>query len=436
MTVQEKFENARLKLFNQKLMFFGLSASKLIWSASELHDNVEGCVYFDVNKKDETVDRCIHINKKYLLLPDYKTTNLVDLIIHEILHILHRHHTRGTNKRPEIWALATDHVIDRTLKSWSISEPYHQYNIIDDLNSALPKCTEEEAYDWLYNNRSHRIKYQPGQGNGEAGVSQLLDNSNNIIIQSIVPPNSQQGVSEQQLIDKDIDNFVAEARATHQTLKDRGLDAGHLSEHLDKLLAVEIPWDTIFRKAIKTNTIQKPNDRSWVRPNKFLRPLGFYLPGTYYSDDKEGLGVLVLHVDSSGSMSTNDLKKGAHVIMESIQYFAKIIVLVGDTRIHQTKEFWKEEFTPFYQFIKDGMKGRGGTSHKPIFEWCQNHIWDDDPDNFSLFISFSDCMSDIETYTHTAPYSWTKHIPSIYLSPKNGTTIDIDKHNVTQIFIN
>lgn len=434
--IQQKFEKAKLKLFQQNLMFFGLNATKLKWQASEMSKNVEGCIYFHVNKTDEVADKTIHVNKYYIENPDYKITNLVDLIVHELLHILHRHGSRGRNKRPEIWALATDHVIDRTIKRWNISRPYHQYNIINDLDAALPTCTEEEAYEWLYNNKQfYNISYTPGDGNNPGSVK-IENQHGNVLAESVVQDTNSNSVSEQQIIDKDVENFISDARAIHQTLKDRGLSSGNMSEYLDKILKVEIPWERLLQKAIKTNIIQRPNERAWSRPNKFLRPLGLYLPGVSMSDEKDNFGILALHVDSSGSMSKDDLKKGCSVILDSLQYFEKIICIVCDTQIHQVKEFYKQEFAPFYQFIKEGMKGRGGTSHRPVFEWCQKHVWEEQLDEFSLFISFSDCMSDIETHTHTNAYAWTKHIPCIYVSPPHGTTISVDKTNITQIFIN
>lgn len=434
-SLYQKFENAKLLLFQKQLMFFGITATKFKWKASDLDANIEGCVFFDVNKKDELVDKSIHINKQYIEDDNFKTTNVVDIILHETMHVIHRHFTRGKNKKKEIWAVATDHVIDRTIKKWNLSKPYVQYNIIKQLDNIHPNCTEEEAYEWLLNNQNKiNIDIDSSGQNGVPDKAVVEDQNGNILQTSVIYNDSNQSPAEQDLIDKEIDNFISDARAIHESMKDRGVESNTISQYLNQILKIEIPWETILRKAIKTNVIQKPTDRSWHKPNKFFRPLGHYLPGSALEDDKDGVGVLILHIDSSASMSISDLKKGCYVIMESLQYFEKIIVLVADIFIHQTQEFFKNEFNPFYQFIKNGIKGRGGTSHRDVFRWCQENIWNDNPDELSMFISFTDGFSDVEQVIQQ--FDWTKSCPIIFLSPSTGKKITLTNYEkVNQIFI-
>ena len=428
------FENTKLKLFQQNLLFFGLTSVKYRWNAHEMPDYIEGYVAFDIEKEDITVDRCIHLNHNIVSKPDYNHHNLADLIIHETMHVLHRHGSRGRNKHKVAWNFATDHVIDRTIKKWNLTKPYNQWNIIPELNNIQPDCTEEEAYEWLMKNQKfYTLKLQPGQ-NGEPDKGELIDQNGNVIQVTVIRPDPN-NPNEQQLVDNEVDNLISEARATHQTMKDRGIVGNGITEYLNEILKVEIPWETLLRKAIKTNVIMRPTDRAWYRPNKFLRPIGIYTPGTAMEEDKDGIGVLTIHVDSSGSMSNKDLRKAAYVIMESINYFAKIIELVADVDIHQIKEFEKYDYDSFYTFLKEGFKGRGGTSHHHIFEWCQNNIYKEDPDLFSMFISFTDAYSDIE---HQMPlFEWCKKIPMIYLTQENGAKLSNLKNfeKAEQIFI-
>lgn len=427
------YEDSKLKLFQQNLLFFGLTIVKYKWYAHKMEPFIEGYVAFDIDKEDITIDKCIHLNYDIITKEDYNHNNLTDLLIHEVMHVLHRHGSRGRNKHKVAWNFATDHVIDRTIKKWDLTKPYHKWNIIPELNKHLPECTEEEAYEWLIKNQKfYTLKLIPGK-DGEPDKGELVDQNGNVVQVTIIRPDPA-NQNEQQLVDNEVDNLISEARATHQTMKDRGFSSNGIIEYLNNILKVEIPWETLLRKAIKTNVIMRPTDRAWHRPNKFLRPLNIYIPGNAMEEDKDGIGTLVIHVDSSGSMSNKDLKKSAHVIMESINYFAKIIVLVADIKIHQIKEFEKYDFSAFYTFLKEGFKGRGGTSHKHIFDWCQNNIYKENPDLFSMFISFTDACSDIEQYIPT--YEWCKKIPSIYLTQENGHKLNFDNYEkLEQIFI-
>lgn len=432
---KELFEKAKLKMFRQELLFFGLTSIKFLWNKHEFDESVEGYVCLDY-KTDQTFDRMIHLNSKYLDNNDYTHINLAWLIIHEVLHVLHRHGSRGKNKKKEIWAVATDHVIERTIKSWmhdgkQILRPYKDnYNIVNDLHKALPRCSEEEAYDWLHKNKQFiTIKIKGGgdgsNGNGQEdngpNVAQVIDQHGNVLQESVIHEDKDTPAHN-----NEVDNIISEARATLQTLKDRGVGTSGMVSYLEKLLKIEIPWETILRKCIKTNVIYKPTDRAWYRPNKFLRPIGIYTPGESLEESKEGVGILVLHVDTSGSMSDKELKKALHVIMESLQYFEKIVAIIADYSIHDIKEFEKDDFTSFWAFVKKGLKGRGGTSHKKVFEYCQDKIYDEDPDMFSMFISFTDGYSDIDHQINN--YPWCKRVPMIFLMTSDYNLDNVKKN--------
>lgn len=404
---KELYEKTKIRLFRQDLMFFGLTSIKFLWSSHEMDNSIEGYVCLN-NKTDQSFDKTIHLNSNYLNKSDYSHVNLAWLLIHEILHVLHKHGSRGKNKKKEIWAIATDHVIERTIKNWNILRPYNdQYNIVDELNNIMPNCSEEDAYEWLYNNKKfYTIKIKPNDDNSASQVAQLIDQYDNIIQESVIHPDKNTTANE-------VDNIISEARAILQSLKERGTMSNTMISYLDDLLKIEIPWETILRKCIKTNIIYKPTDRAWYRPNKFLRPIGIYTPGESLKESKDGVGILVLHIDTSGSMSDIDLKKALYVIMESLQYFEKIVAIIADYNIQEIKEFEQNDFTSFWTFVKSGLKGRGGTSHKEIFKHCQEKIYEEDPDKFSIFISFTDGYSDIDSQINQ--YPWCKRVPMIFL---------------------
>jgi len=121
-----------------------------------------------------------------------------------------------------------------------------------------------------------------------------------------------------------------------------------------------------------------------------------------------------------------------------MKYFKTIILLVHDTTIHQRKEFNKDNIGDFYNFItKTGYHGRGGTSHRCVFDEVQTEYWDKDKDDLSMVMSLTDMYSDIEsTYRK---YEWIKNnIPLVFIITQDGSMLNFDQSfgNITQIKIN
>lgn len=234
---------------------------------------------------------------------------------------------------------------------------------------------------------------------------------------------------------QEVKKIISEGRAILENMKKKGSISGKMSEYLTKLLEVKIPWTELVEKAIKTNTILEPNNRSWKQLNKFYSPIGITLPGYAMEESNEGIGTLIISVDTSGSISKTILKKFSYVIEQSMKYFKSIKVLVHDVSIHQEKDFEKDTINQFYDFIKnEGYKGRGGTSHKYVFDKIED-LWNDDPDDLSMYMSLTDMYSDVENiYTQ---YSFIKNnLPTVFLII-DGRTTTLDKSigTISQILI-
>jgi len=60
-----------------------------------------------------------------------------------------------------------------------------------------------------------------------------------------------------------INQIIAESRAIFENIKSQGSLPSYLTTYLENILKVEIPWEVLVDKAIKTNIIMKPDDRSW-----------------------------------------------------------------------------------------------------------------------------------------------------------------------------
>ena len=415
--IESLMKKSRLKLFKQSagLVFFGIVAYKFQWDVHEMSDGVEGYVQFDIHNSNNTSDGTIHINKKFINNPDYNHNNLIALVIHEILHILNKHGTRRKQRDPKLWNIACDHVVDRDLKEINNNinspvEPYqNRYNIIQELHDIDNKCSAEKAYDWLKSNSQKlTIDYDPNSntlkvtdGKGNSWVVNMQNGG--------ISSDEKLSIDEKNKFKNVIDQIVSYSRALNETMKQKSSISGNVSEFIDKLLKVKIPWDRLLEKAIKTNTIMKPDERSWKCLNKYYMPHNITLPGYSFIEDNEGVGLLIITVDTSGSINKKNLQQFSQIIIDSMKYFKEIKLITHDVKVHQIKDFYQDNISEFFQFIKtQGFKGRGGTSHKYCFDkieelWKENTV----KDELSMVISLTDGYSDIEDIYQG--YKWIKN---------------------------
>jgi predicted metal-dependent peptidase len=432
---------AKLKLFTKELIFFGMCAHKFEWAVHEFNPAVEGYVKFNEKDLSKIESGTINLNQKYLDKPNYTHNNLTFLICHELLHILNKHGLRIENRIPEIWNVAADHVIEVFLRSLSGSiEPFqNRYNIIQPIIDDLGySCTVEQAYDWLINHVKIIGISVKSDGDG-VDVIEVTDAKGNILfttdmIQNI---NNTTNSEEDAAIQHQIEQFVSEARAILENVKQKGDVSGNLSSYLTEILKVEIPWEKLVEKSIKTNVIMKPDERNWRQLNKFFIPHHITLPGYSFIEDHEGTGRLIIGGDTSGSITDKNLKKFSYVVQNSMMHFKEVWLFTHDVHIQQVKIFDKQNIDEFYKFIKnEGYRGRGGTSHRYLFDEIQK-MWDSDKDELSMVISLTDMYSDIENIYKN--YTWIKNnLPLCFIITPSGKPLRFENGygDIVQIKMN
>jgi len=431
-------KRARLKLSGVKYRFFGLclySIRVLLFNNIKELEDIEGCIKYDTvtdkdGNKTAQYENRIMINSKIIDNDDYKILNLIDIMLHELNHILRRHDIRMGNRDSRLWNIACDHIIDKSLKKLGLSSPYFMHNIIKEIEHDNALQSEEAVYNWLVNDQQKnefskvKIDYDDHKAHVE---ERFTGNSFDVDLDLERAQNNQELAPEQQA---DIESYVSQVRAIYNIEVERGNIAGNIKEEYDCVLQVKVPWETVFEKAIKTKTFEKANRRNWRKLNKFYTNLNINLPGRVNTrQDDKGIGTLLIHIDSSGSMDSKVLKKAGYIVYKSADYFEKIILIVADISIHQIKEFKKNNNNEILEyFTAEGIKGRGGTSHYHVFDYfnkyCDEHIND-----VSICISITDMASDIDSSLDK--FEFWKKIPLILLS--TGNYMKIERKNIMTI---
>jgi predicted metal-dependent peptidase len=179
------------------------------------------------------------------------------------------------------------------------------------------------------------------------------------------------GEAEKKMIQKQIDYQVK--NAAEQTQKSRGTIPGCLKDYIDSLFYEEEPkfdWRGYFRrftggsiKIFTKKSRRKLSKRFFGNPGLKIKPKKRILVG----------------VDTSGSVSKNELEEFFTEIHHMYKTGAEIVVVQCDTAISNVQEYTKS---------KDGkikIHGRGGTSFQPVIDYFNEHRRD-----FSCMVYLTD----------------------------------------------
>jgi len=218
----------------------------------------------------------------------------------------------------------------------------------------------------------------PGEGKGQGGQGNE---------ESPATSNNTNGKQPHQW--EDVDSEDAKDRIkgligdVYSKLDDRarGLMPGGLQEQIKMLLRKpEISWKQILRKYLGTVPVPYRKTKTRLNRRQPYRPdLSGRLPKRHIE--------LVLAIDTSGSMSADDLEYVANEIFNIIKdYDTKVTIIECDSEIGNiyTAKHPKDINTKF--------TGRGGTSFLPVI----NHINESNQYRNSLMVYFTDGYGDHE----------------------------------------
>ena len=326
--------------------------------------------------------------------------------LHEILHIINKDYMAG-----EIYAerylhnLAADHIINTALKAdidkgimRKVKTPDSAF-MIDELIGDKNYTTIAEVYNWLIENaKSNGVTVL---GNGMKMYTVTINGRETTVIPDI---GSIPGEMAEEADDIG-DALQAEARTILETAENlfRGMESGSaVGKLIENIIKVDIPWTSLLDRSIAQKIVPDDVNRSWKGLQKRPFSLGLYYP---VEDVTEKPSTLILLEDQSGSITKTDIQKFASVLLQSIRYFDEVWIMRHDVKIHHNKRYKSAQTTEAELSFEAG--GRGGTSHKFVFNRIQEAF--EEGDDLSMVVMLTDFYSDIENLW--SKYEWTKHIP-------------------------
>ena len=169
-----------------------------------------------------------------------------------------------------------------------------------------------------------------------------------------------------------------------------------------------IPWQRVLHHYV--DTILNGDDYSLAHPNKHYLPYDSVVPGHY----SETIGRLVVALDTSGSMSVEDIREVAAEIRGMVPNAQDVTLIVADSAVHQVIPMDGLE-----KILKSGeFRGGGGTDHVCVFEYIAEHHL-----NPRIFIGLTDLFSRFPEKKPSYPVVWL--VPEGHGDPPWGKVIEL-----------
>ncbi|MGB7592940.1 MAG: VWA-like domain-containing protein [Terriglobia bacterium] len=324
-----------------------------------------------------------------------KPAELEGTLAHEVLHCALAHQCRRGQRDPEVWNVAADFAVNPILIGNGFVLPAGAL-----IDPAFNNLSAEEIYARLLRRRSEEGgATKPQQRNAGGGTDTGPQGTD-----GIVPPNPNPDASPQpgpghggrptgesvgprltrpggfgEVWDAtDEQGQTASPAEKRRQEHEWGIAAeqavrsakawGHEPAGIERPLSEsrqsKQDWRAILRDFVAATT---PSDYRWTPPNRRYIASGLYLP----SVERQGVGEIVIAVDTSGSIGKLELEQFAgeiSAISEEAQPEA-IHVVYCDAAVHCTQQFGLSE--P----VRLEPQGGGGTDFCPVFQWvAENKI--------------------------------------------------------------
>lgn len=378
MKAQEKINKAKVKIL-QKSPFFSYLSLFL-----KFHENNE-----ITNSIGVSADGDVVYNTEFI--ESISDEELLGVFAHEILHLALLHLTRVGSRDREKWNIATDLCVNSMLlkedfvlpKNGLIPDTYNNnYDILGKTISDISKKTAEEIYGELPEIPRVEITIS-GSGEGE-GKDTDGNGHKGFDDHNFDGDKDGKGIDESKKNDLENEwlNRINEAYIHSQQ---RGHTPYGIERYIDKLKKASINWRTLLNKYLVS---QIPYDFTWLKRSKKSRAIGSYLPDTI----KEKIEVVVM-IDTSGSIGREELTEFVSEIIGLAKAYNTQIdmrMITHDTEPHTDLMIENGNIKKIKEME---MKGGGGTSHKPTFEYIKEKY-----PQTKCVIAFTDGDSDLDEF--------------------------------------
>jgi len=314
------------------------------------------------------------------------------LLAHEIWHVAFDHIGRCGDKDPKVWNYAGDYIINHLLIKAGYTLPKDGlYNPNWGSNMST-----DDVYDILIKDAPNNMH------DNELGIDICLPGS---LTDGFTGGTN----AEKHAAESRIAQILSKAKTAVELSGDGiGQIPGEIQRRIEEILNPVIDWNQYLQRFCSDIT---KNDYSWKKANRRFLP-DFYLP----SQSQPTIGDVTIAVDTSGSIGDRQLLE-IYSEIENIRvtFSPRLLTIIAcDKKIHDVIELYE------FDDIRDlDLHGGGGTSFKPVMDYCN-----DNPPQVLLY--FTDLQGETLTDEPAYPNLWvcySNHKPqgigeTIYYTPK------------------
>jgi predicted metal-dependent peptidase len=290
-------------------------------------------------------------NKRYgrAFMEKLSDEEIAGLVLHENLHVLLKHIPRHRDLMKENGRLA------------NIAMDYVVNDIIIEINKSHPKLAslpDNCFYDPMFHGWSVRrvyeyLKKECESGKGGGRPQESFDEHDDQPYEGMTE--EQQGQAK-----RDVDDAI------HQGGILAGKFGAKIPRVIKELMAPQVDWREVLQE-FWVSAVRGSDELTWRRFNKHRLADDYYLP----SSINETVGEVILAIDTSGSISNDDIGKVATHIRELCESVTpeRIRVLWWDTKVHG-----EQVFEGNYENITSLLKpmGGGGTRVSSVSDYILN----------------------------------------------------------------
>ncbi len=330
-------------------------------------------------------------NPEYALLLSER--EVVGVVAHEVMHCALGHHARRGMRDSQRWNIACDLAVNPVLLRAGFDLP--RGRLLPGEGEFVGWPTGLSAEDYYA-----RLPDKGGQSSEESGDGGSAGSSTGDGAASSNPGDDPGGCgsvrdagdgspAQQQASEARWQVAVAHAARMAEARGKGDLPAG-LARSVEEILQPSVPWREILRAFL---TRASRNDYRWNRPNRRFIGRRLYLP----SLAGDSLGEVVVAVDTSGSIGQEELDRFAAEVQGILDaYEVHLTVLYHDTDVTEV-----EEWSPADGPIKLRPLGGGGTSHRGVFTWLDEHGLDP-----TCVVCLTDLYTTFPEAPPTSPVLW------------------------------
>lgn len=259
------------------------------------------------------------------------------VLIHELEHLICRHWQRVGSRYPLPWNLATDATINERLKHYKLELPSGCV-YCSSIPGSNPSMIAEEIYDLIKIKKIDITLVSGGSASdGQARPWESLSDS---------------GLSE---VEQQAVISAVKEMAEQQASQRPGSVPGGLLRELGVSVCGESRVERFLRELHGWESgISGRDNPTWKRfPRRQLT--GFIQPGRKATKPR-----LVICLDTSGSMDSDDLEADLRVVQQTLGMFGEVNVIAGDTQ----PEFCKKVF----RIDEVKLIGGGGTDMSALIQ--------------------------------------------------------------------